>query len=234
MAEQENKPWYLSRGVMGGLVAMAIGVATVFGIEGMAGEKEALTEVILGIATALAGALAAYGRIKAKGGVKLKMLPIFLAIGLLTCGCGDRTLNAWLMTGQRTDASARLGTDIADGVEAGIAVDYERSSAIDSDEEPTRVGPYFVLTASWLIEQEDTGPAAPPPINWLANLVAVPYVGGTLMDYVDNERFGNLRPTWIMGTKFLLDPDGRAGITVEYWDSDIVPTDVAIGGFAKF
>lgn len=67
MAEQESKPWYLSRGVIGGLVAMVIGIVGAFGFgAGLVGEQAAIVDTVLQIATAGAGALAVWGRIRAK------------------------------------------------------------------------------------------------------------------------------------------------------------------------
>jgi hypothetical protein len=67
MAEKENKPWYLSRGVVGGLVAVMIGVAgTLFGIAGLEAEKEQIIDMVLQISTIIAGAVAMWGRLRAK------------------------------------------------------------------------------------------------------------------------------------------------------------------------
>jgi hypothetical protein len=73
MAEQESKPWYLSCGVIGGLVTMAIGLAGAFGIGAqLEGERDAITNTIIQVATAVAGAVAVWGRVKAKKTLTLK------------------------------------------------------------------------------------------------------------------------------------------------------------------
>jgi hypothetical protein len=73
MAENEKKPWYLSTGVIGGLVAIAIAVVSQFKFgKQLEGEEVVITETILRIVTALAGALAVYGRVKAKKSISIK------------------------------------------------------------------------------------------------------------------------------------------------------------------
>ena len=151
---------------------------------------------------------------------------------LLVAGCGN--MSTWVMTGQDTDLTTRIGMEAADGVEVGLTAKWDQSSGIEWGPEPEQIGPYAILTASWLIEQDDTGPAAPVPVSWLDGLVAVPYAGVDFVDDVDNGNFSNLEPNWIVGTKFLLDSDGNAAIVVEYVDGDQTRSDVNVGMMARF
>ena len=67
MAEKDNKPWYLSKTVIAGIVTMIIGVAGTFGLgAAIEGEKDQIVDVVIQIATALAGLVAVYGRLTAK------------------------------------------------------------------------------------------------------------------------------------------------------------------------
>ena len=65
MAKQEHKHWYLSTGVIGGLVAFGISGAGALGIVGLKAEQGQLTEYILQVITAVAGLVAVYGRVTA-------------------------------------------------------------------------------------------------------------------------------------------------------------------------
>ena len=68
MSNEENKHWYLSKGVIGGLVTVLLVVIRAAGIEIEGGDtiKDLLVENILLIITGAAGLLAVYGRITAK------------------------------------------------------------------------------------------------------------------------------------------------------------------------
>lgn len=66
MDSEDSKPWYQSRGVIGGLVAVAAGVAAAFKVN-IAGEMQALlVEAIIGAVAAVGGIVAVIGRIKAQ------------------------------------------------------------------------------------------------------------------------------------------------------------------------
>jgi hypothetical protein len=130
------------------------------------------------------------------------------------------------MTGQDTDLTTRVGIEAADGVEAGITAKWDCASEIEwkwdcASEiewgpEPDQIGPYALLTASWLVEQNDTGPQAPPPISWLEGLVAIPYAGVDFVDDVDNGNFSNLQPNWIFGTNDQASDDTHVGIYYKF------------------
>lgn len=151
----------------------------------------------------------------------------------LLAGCGESRLTAWGLTGQDTDLTTRVGLEVVDGVEAGVTAKWVSANDIDWGPEPDVIGPYVILTASWLVTQEDTGPQAPPPATWLEGLKMIPYAGVDFVDDVDNGNFSNLEPNWIFGTKFVLDPDGRVAIVAEYIDGD-TPSDVFAGLMVKF
>lgn len=66
----ESKPWWQSKSVIGGLVALAAGIAGIFGVVMSPDDQAITTEAILGIAGAIGGLLAVYGRIKASKSIK--------------------------------------------------------------------------------------------------------------------------------------------------------------------
>jgi hypothetical protein len=212
---------------------MAIGIGTAFGVGGLAEEKQTLTELVMAVATGVAGLLAVYGRVKAKSKIKLKMLPIFLALALLVGGCDRPGMSVWTMTGQNTDVKTRLGADF-DGIELGGTLMWSPSDDIEWGPEPSGVGGYVAVEASWLVQSVDTETPAPPPISWLTNLIGIPYGAIEFVDIVDNDNVSNLQPQWIAGTKFKLDPEGIAAIVVEYSDGDTLSGEVFIGGLVSF
>jgi hypothetical protein len=161
----------------------------------------------------------------------MKKWIVMLTVLLVAAGCGN--MSTWVMTGQDTDLTTRVGIEAADGVEAGITAKWDCASEIEWGPEPDQIGPYAILTASWLVSQEDTGPQAPPPMPWFEGLVAIPYAGVDFVDDVDNGNFSNLQPNWIFGTKFLLDPDGRVAIVAEYIDGDQA-REINVGLMATF
>jgi len=61
----DDKSWYLSRTVWAGLVALFLSLAGVFGLVSEAADQGALTDVLLQLATAIAGLVAIFGRIGA-------------------------------------------------------------------------------------------------------------------------------------------------------------------------
>lgn len=65
-----EKKWWESKAVWGGLIAVGAGIAGVFGFAVSAEEQEAIAGAITALASAIGGALAVYGRIKANSGIK--------------------------------------------------------------------------------------------------------------------------------------------------------------------
>ncbi|MDT6940393.1 hypothetical protein RI570_09560 [Brucella pseudogrignonensis] len=61
----DDKAWYLSRTVWAGLVALFLSLAGVFGLVSETVDQGALTDVLLQLATAIAGLVAIFGRIGA-------------------------------------------------------------------------------------------------------------------------------------------------------------------------
>lgn len=68
MAE-ETKSWWQSRTIWASLVVIAVSVLGLFGI-GVGAEQEAITETVYAIVTALAGAVAIWGRLRATAKLK--------------------------------------------------------------------------------------------------------------------------------------------------------------------
>lgn len=62
----EQKPWYASKGVWGGLIAALVGLLSLFGIHIPEGEVQTITDTVMSIVTSGAGLLAVYGRVVAK------------------------------------------------------------------------------------------------------------------------------------------------------------------------
>ncbi|WP_139975483.1 MULTISPECIES: hypothetical protein [Brucella/Ochrobactrum group] len=60
-----DKPWYLSRTVWAGLVALLLSLAGMFGVATDLIDQGALTDVLLQLATAIAGIVTIIGRIGA-------------------------------------------------------------------------------------------------------------------------------------------------------------------------
>ncbi len=148
-----------------------------------------------------------------------------------SAGCNDSNMSTWVMTGEDTDVKALLGTEVADGVIVGGLATWTSSSDVKWGPEPTGVGFFAQVEASWVIQSEDTAPIAPIPVTWLKHLEAVPYARVEFLDDIENDNFGNLEPQWVLGTKFLLTPDGTVGLAAEYSDGDQAPSDVLFGGF---
>jgi hypothetical protein len=62
---EEVKPWYLSKGVIGGAVAVVASIAGLFHYSIAPDDQAQLVELITGIATLLGGGVAIIGRIQA-------------------------------------------------------------------------------------------------------------------------------------------------------------------------
>ncbi len=60
-----EKPWYLSRTVWAGLVALCLSLAGVFGVAADMIDQGALTDILLQLATAIAGIVTIIGRVGA-------------------------------------------------------------------------------------------------------------------------------------------------------------------------
>lgn len=60
-----DKPWYLSRTVWAGLTALLLSLAGAFGLVTDTIDQGALTDVLLQLATAIAGIVTVFGRIGA-------------------------------------------------------------------------------------------------------------------------------------------------------------------------
>lgn len=65
MAEKDEKPWYLSKTVIAGMVTVLIGICSALGFVGFEAETDSIAELVLQLTTAVAGAVAIYGRITA-------------------------------------------------------------------------------------------------------------------------------------------------------------------------
>lgn len=66
----DEKPWYLSRGIIGGVVAVIAAIAGAFGHTVAPADQAALIDALADIGGAAGGILAIYGRAKAKTVVK--------------------------------------------------------------------------------------------------------------------------------------------------------------------
>jgi len=65
-----TKPWWQSKTVIGGLVALGAGIAGIFGVALGPDDQAVTTDALVGIAGAIGGLLAVYGRIKANRAIK--------------------------------------------------------------------------------------------------------------------------------------------------------------------
>lgn len=68
----EKKPWYKSKTIVAAMVAVLLSILAAAGVEGIGGEKDALVEVVMQVAAALAGGVAIYGRVKAQENIGKK------------------------------------------------------------------------------------------------------------------------------------------------------------------
>lgn len=69
MSEKQSKPWYASKTIWGGLVALLAGLAGVFGYGVSAEAQTTLTESLVGIGASIGGLIAVYGRVTAKSAI---------------------------------------------------------------------------------------------------------------------------------------------------------------------
>ena len=154
-----------------------------------------------------------------------------ILLGLLVvalCGCDGGQIGTTVLTGQDTDMVARVGLE-KDGISGGIVAKWTPSSEMEWGPEPDQIGAFVILEATWDVQATDTPDVAPAPITWLEELHMIPYVGLELIDDCDNDNFGNLQPNWIVGAKYMVNPDGNMAIVTEYVVSDLVPDDVYVG-----
>lgn len=70
---KDEKIWYLSRGIWGGVASIVGGLALLVGIEIDVNEVEALRESMLALATVVGGILSVVGRKRAES----KIQPVF-------------------------------------------------------------------------------------------------------------------------------------------------------------
>lgn len=69
MSGHDSKPWWQSKAIWGGILAIGAAVAGGFGYTVDAGTQAETQETIVGIVSAVGGLLAIYGRIKASKGI---------------------------------------------------------------------------------------------------------------------------------------------------------------------
>lgn len=67
---QKQKPWYQSKAVIGGIVAVLASIAAAFGYAVSPESQGEITNLVVAIAGGVGGLLAVYGRIKAKDKIK--------------------------------------------------------------------------------------------------------------------------------------------------------------------
>jgi uncharacterized membrane protein HdeD (DUF308 family) len=70
MDNNEVKPWYASKAVIGGAVAVVAGVVGLFGYSVNPEDSAAVTEALVGLGAVVGGLLAVVGRIKASKKIK--------------------------------------------------------------------------------------------------------------------------------------------------------------------
>ena len=61
----EEKKWYVSKSVLGGVVAVIASVFGIFGTSFDVGTQAQVVDIVIAVSGAVGGALAIYGRIKA-------------------------------------------------------------------------------------------------------------------------------------------------------------------------
>ena len=61
----EEKPWYQSKAVWGGLLAVGAGAATIFGYQVSPADQAHLPDLLIGLVELIGGFAAVWGRVKA-------------------------------------------------------------------------------------------------------------------------------------------------------------------------
>lgn len=82
----------------------------------------------------------------------MRIVTLALMIALLVAGCSDSNMSTWVMTGENTDVKALIGTEVADGVIVGGLATWRSSSDAKWGPEPTGVGVFAQVEASWVIQ----------------------------------------------------------------------------------
>ena len=162
----------------------------------------------------------------------VKRMMLVVIVLLMAAGCADRDITASIMTGQRTDMKVLAGTEVA-GIGVGAVVAYDTSSAIAWGPEGSRLGFYIQGDPSWLLTAVDTEEAAPAGLSILDGLQVEPYGRIEWLDGSDDDNF-DVRPQWIVGTRWLLSEDGEIAIVTEYSTGDAEPSDGYIGVAIRF
>lgn len=62
---KNSKPWWKSKAVWGGIIALVAGIAGAFGFSVGAEDQQIIVDAVLAIVAGAGGLLAVYGRIKA-------------------------------------------------------------------------------------------------------------------------------------------------------------------------
>lgn len=66
----DNKPWYASKTIIGGIIALIAGAAGALGVAISPEDQEMIIQGVLAVGSAIGGLLAIYGRIRATGRIK--------------------------------------------------------------------------------------------------------------------------------------------------------------------
>ena len=78
----ETKPWYTSKGVWGGVVAMILGILATAGLD-IGSEQDTIVDLLVQIGVVVAGLLALVGRLKAKNRILVWL--VFAMMFLTSC-----------------------------------------------------------------------------------------------------------------------------------------------------
>lgn len=60
--EEQNKQWWQSKTVWGGVIAISAGIAGLFGVHLSIADQASLTESLVSVSSAVGGLIAVYGR----------------------------------------------------------------------------------------------------------------------------------------------------------------------------
>lgn len=67
---QNSKPWWQSKAVWGGLIALLAGIAGAFGYAVSPDEQAKIAEAVVAVAGGVGGLVAVYGRVKARSQIE--------------------------------------------------------------------------------------------------------------------------------------------------------------------
>ena len=134
---------------------------------------------------------------------------------LVAAGCQEnQKMTVWGISGQGMDLVGRVGIQ-KNNAEGGAVLKYAAGDI--GDVEPDVVGGYLIFFPTYDITVNDT-PESSPLKDFFDALHARPYSGLEIVTPIEGHT--EVRPNFIMGSLFTLDPLDNWGFVVEWMDGD--------------